>query len=182
MQEDDGGRTVKVEVSLLVLRLPPGVPLPAPASAAAAARNTLAVVDPAATSSGGSHHLYIFNFIFASFYMVYLHLYTKNTLPFWSFPSVSAFQGLSQQCTSWLVMPILFVCMHLVPVTLSMPTSDILTSMLPSRYCHCVAAPRCRVVLYKAPGPPAAATACSAWHHCLAINSSCWVIFCSCFG
>ncbi len=53
MQEDDGGRTVKVEVSLLVLRLPPGVPLPAPASAAAAARNTLAVVDPAATSPGG---------------------------------------------------------------------------------------------------------------------------------
>ena len=53
MQEDDGGRTVKVEVSLLVLRLPPGVPLPAPASAAAAARNTLAVVDPAATTSGG---------------------------------------------------------------------------------------------------------------------------------
>ncbi|DBA92080.1 hypothetical protein WJX77_001940 [Trebouxia sp. C0004] len=51
LEEDDGGRTVKVEVSLLVLRLPPGVPLPAPASAAAAARNTLAVVDPAATSS-----------------------------------------------------------------------------------------------------------------------------------
>lgn len=64
MQEDDGGRTVKVEVSLLVLRLPPGVPLPAPASAAAAARNTLAVVDPAATSSGGSYNFYRFIFVF----------------------------------------------------------------------------------------------------------------------
>ena len=33
LQEDDGGRTVKVEVSLLVLRLPPGVQAPPPHAA-----------------------------------------------------------------------------------------------------------------------------------------------------
>lgn len=47
LEEDDGGRTVKVEVSLLVLRLPPGVPPPAIPSPAVAARNNLAVVNPA---------------------------------------------------------------------------------------------------------------------------------------
>ena len=51
---DDGGRTVKVEVSLLVLRLPPGVPPPAIPSPAVAARNNLAVVDPANGNPGMS--------------------------------------------------------------------------------------------------------------------------------
>ena len=54
LQEDDGGRTVKVEVSLLVLRLPPGVPPPVVPSPAVAARNNLAAVEPGSASTGNS--------------------------------------------------------------------------------------------------------------------------------
>ena len=51
-QEDDGGRTVKVEVSLLVLRLPPGVPQPHPQASSNTARAAAAAADPASSSSG----------------------------------------------------------------------------------------------------------------------------------
>ena len=51
VQEDDGGRTVKVEVSLLVLRLPPGVPQPSPHASPSSAR-TAAATDPALASLG----------------------------------------------------------------------------------------------------------------------------------
>lgn len=50
LEEDDGGRTVKVEVSLLVLRLPPGVPQPAPHASPTTARSP-AAADAAASSS-----------------------------------------------------------------------------------------------------------------------------------
>lgn len=51
VQEDDGGRTVKVEVSLLVLRLPPGVPQSHPQASPNTARAAIAR-DPALSSSG----------------------------------------------------------------------------------------------------------------------------------
>ena len=47
VQEDDGGKTVKVEVSLLVLRLPPGVPQPTPQTSHGTVRS-------AATAEGAS--------------------------------------------------------------------------------------------------------------------------------
>lgn len=69
LQEDDGGRTVKVEVSLLVLRLPPGVPQPTPQTS----HGTVRSVATAEAGSSASCKLLI-NCDFVCWLFVALHV------------------------------------------------------------------------------------------------------------
>ena len=71
LQEDDGGRTVKVEVSLLVLRLPPGVPQPTPQTSHGTARSAAAAE---AASSASCKLLINHDFVCWSFVLRCIYL------------------------------------------------------------------------------------------------------------